>query len=229
MPKSSLTDKPSILFIGDSITEASRDYTRAGSLGTGYAMMVANLFSADYKEKKSRFFNRGVADDKIEDLKNRWQKDCLNLKPDIVSILIGINDVVGRYFWKSPTSTKRFEEDYRTVIEQTCENLAAKLVLLTPFMVYRTKIQSVYKRSLKHKIVVIKKLSREFKTLLVPLDEIFEEASRQTEPAYWSVDGIHPTAMGHSLIAKSWLESISGSLPIKTMRRDRIEYVKVKR
>jgi lysophospholipase L1-like esterase len=201
-----------VLFQGDSITEASRDYTRDDSLGTGYAIMVANWFSADNTEKKVRFLNRGVAADKIKDLKNRWQKDCLNLEPDIVSILIGINDIVGGHFWKSPTSKKSFEEDYRTILEQTRDIVGAKIVLLTPFMVYRTKPQLVYKIILKQKIDVVKKLSKEFKTLLVPLDRIFEEATRKREPTYWSADGIHPTAMGHSLIAQSWLKSISGSL-----------------
>jgi acyl-CoA thioesterase I len=201
-----------ILFQGDSITEAGRDYTKADSLGTGYAFMAANWFFAENPEKKVRFLNCGVAVDKIRDLKNRWQKDCLNLKPDLVSILIGINDIVGGHFWKSPTSTKSFEEDYRTVLEQTRDVLGAKIVLLTPFMVYLTKPQIIYKIILNQKIDVVKKLSKEFKTLLVPLNKIFYEASKTRELTYWSEDGIHPTEMGHSLIAQSWLKTTIESL-----------------
>jgi acyl-CoA thioesterase I len=210
--KLGLTDNPTILFQGDSITEAGRDYTRDDSIGTGYAMMVANWFSENSTEKKVRFINRGVAADKIKDLKNRWQEDCLTLKPDLVSILIGINDIVGDHFWESPTSTKSFEEDYRSILEQTNDVLASRIVLLTPFIVYMTKPQLVYKILLKQKIDVIKKLSKDFKTILVPLDRIFVEATREREPTYWSEDGIHPTEKGHTLIAKSWIELITRSL-----------------
>jgi len=201
-----------VLFQGDSITEAGRDYAIDDNMGTGYAMMVANLFSAEYAEKKIRFLNRGVACDKLRDLKKRWQRDCLDLEPDVVSILIGINDTVGKYFWKSPTSTKSFEEDYRTILEQTHDILGAKIILLTPFMVYVAKRQLIYKIILKQKIDVVKKLSKEFKTLLVPLDKVFEEATAKRESTYWSADGVHPTVMGHSLIAQCWLKTTSGSL-----------------
>jgi lysophospholipase L1-like esterase len=199
-----------VLFQGDSITEAGRDHTRDNNLGTGYAMMVANYFATEFAEKKVRFLNRGVAADKIKDLKNRWQKDCLNLEPDIVSILVGINDVAGGHFWKSPTSTKSFEIDYRAILEQTQDVLNAKIVLLTPFMVFRTKQQLIYKIILNQKIDAIKKLSKEFKALLVPLDRIFEEATRGRKPTYYSEDGIHPTTAGHSLIAESWIKSVNG-------------------
>lgn len=123
---------------GDSITEAGRDYARRDHLGTGYPMMVANWFSAKQNEKKVKFLNRGVGADRIKDLKNRWQKDCLDLKPEIVSILMGINDTVGKHFWKSRTTTKSFEADYRTILEQMHDLLGAKIILLTPFMVYMT-------------------------------------------------------------------------------------------
>jgi len=201
-----------VLFQGDSITDAGRDYMQGHNLGTGYSLMVASWFSNEYAGKTVRFLNRGINGNRIRDLKNRWRKDCLKLEPDVVSILIGINDVVGGYFWKRPTSTKSFEEDYRNVLEQTRDILGAKIVLLTPFIVYRTKPQLVYKIILKQKIDVVKKLSKEFKTFLVPLDRVFEEATRKKEPTYWSLDGIHPTAMGHSLIAQSWIKTASGCL-----------------
>jgi lysophospholipase L1-like esterase len=90
--------------------------------------------------------------------------------------------------------------------------LGAKIVLLTPFMVYLTNQQLIFKIILYQKINVVKKLSKEFKTILVPLDRIFWEAGRKREPTYWSLDGIHPTATGHSLIAETWLTTTSGIL-----------------
>lgn len=194
-----------VLFQGDSITDAGRDYRRDDSLGTGYAMMVASWFSAEYAEKRVRFLNRGISGNRIKDLKNRWRKDCLNLEPDIVSILVGINDTLGKYFWKSPTSTKSFEEDYRTILEQTRDILGARIVLLNPFMVYLTRQQLMLREDLNQKIEVVRDLSKEFETLLVPLDGIFEEATRKREPTFWSTDGIHPTVVAHALIAQSWL------------------------
>jgi acyl-CoA thioesterase-1 len=195
----------SVLFQGDSITHAGRYHIRNGAGN-------ANCFSAKVAEKRLRFMNLGVAGDKIRDLKNRWREDCLDLEPNVVSILVGINDVVGVPFRKSLTSTKSFEQDYRTVLEQTHDILGAKIVLLTPFMVYLTKQQLIYKIILKPKIDVVKKLSNEFETILVPLDRIFEEATRKKDPAHFSADGVHPTANGHSLIAQSWIKATNGIL-----------------
>jgi acyl-CoA thioesterase I len=199
----------SILFQGDSITEAFRNPLKEEDLGVGYAMMIAKRFSTENNGKKVRFLNRGIGGDRVKDLKKRWEKDCLNVEPDIVSILVGINDSIGRHFWSKPTSTKSFEEDYRILLQQTCDILGAKIVLLSPFMVYMTKLHFIHEAILKQKINVVNKLSREFGTLLVPLDRIFEVATRKKPPTYWSIDGIHPTSIGHSLIAESWLKSMS--------------------
>jgi len=201
-----------LLFIGDSITEANRRLEKEADLGTGYVMMIAKRFSAEFPEIKARFLNRGVGGNRVRDLKNRWQKDCLDLRPDVVSILIGINDVFGKYFWSRPTSTKSFEEDYRSLLDQTQDILNAKLILLTPFIVCLSKMQFIRKIFLQQKIKVVKKLSKEFGTILVPLDSIFEEALRNKAPAYWTTDGIHPTSMGHLLIAQSWIKAIKGKL-----------------
>ena len=209
--KSDLPHGALILFQGDSITEAGRDRGRAEDLGTGYASMVASWFYKHF-DGNVQCLNRGVGGDKVRDLKDRWRKDCLDLKPDVVSILVGINDTVGRCFWNKPTSTRSFEADYRSLLEQTCDVLGTKIVLLTPFMVNVTKLQFKYRVALRQKIGVVEELSREFGTFLIPLDRVFEEAARERKPRYLSKDGIHPTALGHSLIAQSWLKSAKGIL-----------------
>src|SRR5512139_2291541 len=99
-----------ILFTGDSITDAGRNRSRPLDLGTGYVFMVAERFFAKHSEARVGFLNRGVSGDRIRDLRARWQKDCLSLKPDIVSILIGVNDTLGKFFWDDPTSMESFEE-----------------------------------------------------------------------------------------------------------------------
>ena len=118
-----------ILFQGDSITDADRNRRNTDDLGTGYVMMVAERFFANHPEVNVRFLNRGISGNRIRDLKVRWQKDCLNLKPDIVSILIGVNDTLGTFFWGEPTSIESFEEDFVSILNSTCKNLDLRTVL----------------------------------------------------------------------------------------------------
>jgi acyl-CoA thioesterase I len=197
--------KVTILFQGDSITDSERNPKKDGNLGTGYVMMTSLWLSAMCPEMEARVLNRGVSGNRIKDLCNRWQKDTLNLKPNVVSILVGINDTLGKYFWNSPTSVSDFENEYRSILKQTRNNLNAKIILMEPFAIAVTKDQLILREDLTPKIEVIKKLSEEFRTLLVPLDQIFCAATRKREPTFWSLDGIHPTQVGHALIAQSWL------------------------
>ena len=197
-----------ILFQGDSITDSGRNYKRYDSLGTGYAMMASKWFSAKYPEKKVTFLNRGLSGNKVRDLKNRWQKDCLDLKPNVVSILIGVNDAAERYFWNKPTSIEEFENDYRMILQQAKDSLSAKIVLLEPFMLSVAKKQFGLGEDLVNLVEIIRRLSREFGTLLVPLGKVFEDAERKREPSFWSADGVHPNIMGHALIAQNWLKTI---------------------
>jgi len=197
-----------ILFQGDSITDSGRNYKSYDSLGTGYAMMASTWFSAKYPEKKLTFLNRGLSGNRVRDLRNRWQKDCLDLRPNVISILIGVNDVAGRYFWNKPISMKEFENDYRSILQQTKDFLGAKIILLEPFMLNVAKRQFGIEEDLVNMVEIIRSLSKEFETLLVPLGKVFEEAERKREPSFWSDDGVHPNNIGHALIAQNWLETI---------------------
>ena len=197
-----------VLFQGDSITDSDRNYKNFESLGVGYVMMASSWFSAKYPERKVTFLNRGVSGNRVRDLKNRWKKDCLNLKPNVVSILIGVNDTMGRYFWNSRTSMEEFENDYRMILQQTKDFLSAKIVLLEPFMLSFAQKQYVLQEDLKSRVEITRKLSKEFGTYLVPLKSVFEDAEKTREPSFWSNDGIHPTLVGHALIAQNWLKTI---------------------
>jgi acyl-CoA thioesterase-1 len=201
-----------VLFQGDSITDAGRNYLDDEVLGVGYVMMTAAWFSALHPERRARFINRGVSGNKIRDMKERWKKDCLELKPDVVSILIGVNDVLGRYFSNDPTSVESFEADYRRTLELTRSVFNARIVLMEPFIIQVGKEQVRLREDLDPKIEVVNRLSDEFKTLLVPLDRVFCEAAEKREPAFWSADGVHPTLAGHALIAQSWLRVMTDVL-----------------
>ena len=198
-----------VLFQGDSITDSDRDYRNPDSLGKGYVMMVAERFFARYPEVSVRFLNRGISGNRIRDLSVRWQKDCLNLKPDIVSILIGVNDTLSTVFWGEPTSIESFEEDFVSILNSTCKNLDVQIVLLEPFLLPLSKEQRVLRQGIDARIRVVRKMAKEFETALVKLDSAFFEAAKVNAPEFWSTDGVHPTPAGHSLIAESWLGNMA--------------------
>lgn len=201
-----------VLFQGDSITDTHRDRV-ADTLGTGYAYIVASLFSSLYPEKKVHFVNRGISGNQIHDLEARWDEDCLDLKPDVLSIMIGINDCWRRYSRNLHTTTESFRDSYQRLLTRTRENLKdTKLILLGPFVVPALPGQEAWREDLDPKIQVVRDLAREFGAVYVPLDGLFGAACARREPAYWAPDGVHPSPAGHGLIARAWLDAAGVSL-----------------
>lgn len=204
----SIQDNSVVLFQGDSVTDCGRIRDNENSLGAGYANMTAAWFSALYPEKKVRFINKGISGNRVKDLQARWQEECIQLKPDWVSILIGINDCWRRYDRNDPTSAEKYEEGYRDILTQVKENLNARLILLEPFVLPVPEDRRNWREDLDPKIQVARKLAMEFGAIYIPLDGIFAQASMQREPAFWAADGVHPTQAGHALIANAWLKAI---------------------
>ena len=205
--KLNLTDNSTILFQGDSITDAGRrSHNHNESLGDGYAMMTAAWLSASYPEYRLKFLNRGVSGNRVRDLRKRWKKDCLDLKPNLVSILVGVNDIN----WK-PTSTQSFLADYTTIIEQA-RQLKCQIVLLEPFLVQSYKNYFELAKELNNKVEVVRKIAHNFDAKLIPLNDIFEKACLKSEPSFWALDGVHPTLAGHALIAQSWIKGMMNEL-----------------
>lgn len=197
-----------VLFQGDSITDAKRDRS-IDSLGTGYVYIAASLFSALYPEKQVRFMNRGISGNRVVDLQDRWEEDCLNLQPDVLSIMIGINDCWRRYDRNLHTTTDSYLQGYRSLLERVRENLSAtKLVLLEPFLVPALPEQKEWREDLDPKIQAVRELAREFGAVYVPLDGLFAAACTRREPGFWAPDGVHPSPAGHALIARAWLEAV---------------------
>ena len=196
-----------VLFQGDSITDAGRNRDDADSLGFGYALFAASWFQAQHPEKPVRFLNRGISGNRICDLQTRWGKDCLELKPDIVSILIGINDTWRRYDQNDPTTTEQYESRYREILIQT-KNISAKLILCEPFVLHISEDRIRYREDLNPKIEVVYKLAKEFNAILIPYDKLFQEVSKPRPPSFWAVDGVHPTPAGHALMAQHWLNAV---------------------
>lgn len=197
-----------VLFQGDSITDAGRDWNDPNSMGRGYPMIAGALFQARYPESGVLFYNRGIGGSRVCDLRARWQQDCIDIKPTVVSILIGINDVWRRYDSNSPTSVEDFEAGYRDILTQTRQNLDAEIVMMEPFVLPYPEDRNKWREDLDPKIHVVRALAREYGAALIPLDGLFARAAARREPEYWAADGVHPTAAGHALIAQAWLETV---------------------
>ncbi|MEK0315806.1 SGNH/GDSL hydrolase family protein [Cohnella sp. 56] len=204
-----IEDQAVVLFQGDSITDWGRNYSDFGSLGNGYPLLVAAEFGRQYPEKQVTFLNRGIGGNRVVDLERRWQEDCLDLKPDWVSIYIGINDTWRRYDSGDTTSVEAFYERYRKLIVRTRDELDARLVLVEPFVLPVPGDRKSWREDLDPKIQAVRELAREFSAAYVPLDGLFAAASSRVDPAYWAGDGVHPSPAGHALIAKAWLDAVS--------------------
>ncbi|MCW3816714.1 SGNH/GDSL hydrolase family protein [Micromonospora sp. DR5-3] len=195
-----------VLFIGDSITDAGRDRSCGDDLGTGYAMMAAAWFTARHPEHRVSFRNRGISGDRVRDLRARWADDCLALAPQVVSVLIGINDTWRRYSKHDPTSADEFARDYRHILQET-RRLGARLVLVEPFVVPLDDAQRGWREDLDPKVDVVRRLAAEFDATLVAVDDLFQAAD--VDDRVWTRDGVHPTPFGHALIAQAWLRAVT--------------------
>ena len=197
-----------VLFQGDSITDCGRNRETGADLGRGYALMAAAWFGAHYPERNVVFINRGISGNRVKDLEQRWDQDCIALQPTWVSILIGINDCWRRYDRNDPTSLDSFAAGYRRILERVRNETNARLILMEPFVLPVPEDRKNWREDLDPKINAVRELAREFGALLVPLDGLFAAASTRREPAYWAADGVHPTPAGHALIAQAWLKAV---------------------
>ncbi|BBH24215.1 lipase [Paenibacillus baekrokdamisoli] len=195
-----IDDNAVVLFQGDSITDAGRNRDNGADLGSGYVNLIASLFANKHDEKGVSFLNRGVGGNRVVDLEERWQADCLDLKPTWVSIYIGIND--------TPFRLEEYTSTYRKLMQQTKNQLNANFILIEPFVLPVNEQQKTWRKDLDPKIQAVRDLANEFKTLYVPLDGLFAAAATKTGPEYWAPDGVHPSAAGNALIANAWLQAV---------------------
>jgi len=207
-------DNSLILFQGDSVTDCGRTSNEYLELGFGYANMVASWLTALHPKKQLRFLNRGISGNRVSDLKKRWQEDCIDLRPKVVSILIGINDCWRRYDSNDPTSVDSFETTYRQILTNIKQKLEAKIIIMEPFLLPVIEEsegwsagQDKWREDLDPKIHVVRSLAREFNAEFIPLDGIFARAATIQPMEKWTLDGVHPTQAGHALIARQWLKA----------------------
>ncbi|MEV4197887.1 SGNH/GDSL hydrolase family protein [Micromonospora globbae] len=195
-----------VLLTGDSITDAGRDRARGDHMGCGYAMMAAASYTAAHPDHDVTFLNRGISGDRVRDLRARWQADCLDLSPGLVSVLIGINDTWRRYSQNDPTGADEFERDYREILERTRQQLDADIVLVEPFLIPISEEQREWRIDLDLKVEVVRKLAAEFDAALVAVDHIFAGGGAWR---VWTEDGVHLSSAGHALLAREWLKVVA--------------------
>lgn len=208
-----IKDNSVIVFQGDSVTDSGRTYDRAeNDMGVGYPQKVKEFVQTFFADKNITVLNRGISGNRAIDLRNRWDEDCIDLKPDYVSILIGINDTWRRYDANNPTTAQAYEDNYRNILERTKKaNPDCQVIMLEPFIIPSDETKLVWYEDLYEKQLAARKLSREFNTIYIPLDGFFASSSIKTAPAVWSEDGVHPTDAGHSLIARLWIDIVFGT------------------
>ncbi len=206
-----------ILFQGDSITDAGRDRTRtevndAQALGRGYAYLASARLLRDHPRHGLLLWNRGISGNRVPDLLARWQTDCLALQPDLVSILIGVNDLWHKFDGRYTGSVADYEQGYRELIEQTLAALPkVQLVLCEPFVLRCGVVSAKWFPEFEERRAVAGELAAEFQTRFVPFQSAFDRAlADDSPPSYWAADGVHPTAAGHQLLADAWLKVVLG-------------------
>jgi lysophospholipase L1-like esterase len=205
-----------ILFQGDSITDCgrNRDDSNAsslGALGLGYAKMISAQLLAGRPEDTLKFYNRGICGNRIVDLYARIKSDVINLKPDVMSVLIGVNDTWHEFGSRNGVSVSKYERVFRDFLNEVREELPGiQFVLCEPFVLKCGVVNDDWIAEMDQRRVVVKKLAGEFGAVFVPFQEMFDKAVKLAAPEYWAGDGVHPSAAGHYLMAQEWLTAVTG-------------------
>ncbi|HEX8315523.1 MAG TPA: SGNH/GDSL hydrolase family protein [Flavisolibacter sp.] len=211
-------DGYTFLFQGDSITDGNRTRNNDWNhvMGHGYQFIVASKLWYEQPAKKFQFFNRGISGNKVADLAARWQKDTLDLKPDVLSILIGINDVSAFIDGNNAFAAEAYEKGYRSLLDQTSQQIQnVQFVLCEPFVLPVGRVKdkwSEYSSEVQKRQQVVRRLSEEYNAVFVPFQEAFNKALSKAPAEYWIWDGIHPMPAGHELMAREWLKQAGKKL-----------------
>ena len=206
-----------ILFQGDSITDAGREKTKelpnaGSSFGGGYAFLAASSVLKTHASQGPQIYNRGISGNKVYQLAERWQKDCIDLKPDILSILIGVNDYWHMRNGQYDGTADVYERDFRKLLSETRSVLpGVKLVICQPFILTgTTAVDESWVKPFAPYQAAAAKICGEFNGIWVPFQEVFNEALKHAPASWWAPDGVHPSMAGSYLMAAAWLKAVTG-------------------
>ena len=204
-----------ILFQGDSITDAGRDRNDCHDLGNGYPKYASAMIADAYPDVDFEFIDLGISGNRSIDLLERMDRDIVAIDPDVVSILIGVNDVWHRHSHAKEMTDEQFEGYYREILERIKKETHAKILMMAPFLlcapdkeIMRAEVESV--------AAIVRRLADEYADAYLPLDEKFAEAlPTAPAPDFYSGDGVHPNAEGAAFIGELYLNSIAPLLETK--------------
>ena len=204
-----------ILFQGDSITDAGRkkdsaDVNNASALGGGYAMIAASALLYEHPDKNLKIYNRGISGNKVYQLAERWDKDALDLKPDVLSILVGVND-----FWHTLTNgykgtIQTYRDDLKTLLDRTKQKLPnVKLIIGEPYAVAGIRaVDEKWYPAFDDYRKAAREIADSYNAVFIPYQTIYEKAMKEAPGVYWTGDGVHPTLAGAHLMAHAWLKAV---------------------
>jgi len=205
-----------ILFQGDSITDCHRDRAvaepnQAAALGTGYPQLIASQLLHERPEAGLKVYNRGVSGNTVPDLDARWQADALDLKPDLLSILIGVNDIWHKFNGTYNGTVEQYESGFGALLDRTKRALpGVRLVVLEPFVLRTGAVTDAWFPEFDQRRAAAARVAERAGATFIPLHSMFEGLARQAPPEYWAADGVHPTPAGHGAIARAWLLKVYG-------------------
>jgi len=203
-----------VLFQGDSITDSGRDRAsadpnRAGALGNGYPLLVTAAELAAHPTSGLKFYNRGISGNKIPDLVQRWDADTIALKPDVLSILIGVND-----YWHTKThgytgTVADYETGFVALLKATRAALpAVRLFVIEPFVLRVGAVDASWFPEFDERRSAAARVARQANATFIPMQDALTQMAARTTPEYWAADGVHPTPAGHGLIAERWRRAV---------------------
>lgn len=211
--KKNIPENLTILMQGDSLTDAGRDKAKyyandTAGMGRGYVYQIVSNLLGSQPESNFRFYNRGISGHKVFQLADRWEDDCMQIKPDVLSILIGVND-----FWHSLNKYKGtvevYEADFRKLLDRTLTALPnIKLIIGEPFAVKGgIAIDKRWFPDFPEYQVAADKIAKEYKAQFIPYQKIFDDALNIAPVSYWCPDGVHPSMAGGYLMKEAWIQA----------------------
>ena len=203
-----------LLMIGDSITDAGRTRPVGEGLfdpyGKGYVSFVEALISSTYPGAGIRVINQGCSGNTVRELKDRWQSDVLDLKPDWVSIMIGINDVWRQFDIPKQSECHVYLEEYEATLEELIVQTrpAVKgLILVAPYFIEPNQADPM-RRQMACYGAVVQKLAAKHQAIFIDTQAAFDAALAHLHPMALAWDRIHPNQAGHMVIARAFLKGI---------------------
>ena len=209
-PQAAAAKRSVVVFQGDSITDAGRNRDSAepnagGALGNGYPLLVASAVLAAHPASGLRFYNRGISGNKVPDLQQRWTTDTVDLHPDVLSILIGVNDFWHKLDHGYNGTVQDYEQQYTALLDETRRAVPrVHLIVLEPFVLRTGAVDARWFPEFDQRRAAAARVATHARATFVPLQSIFNQRARTAPPEYWAADGVHPTPAGHAVIAEHW-------------------------